>query len=1001
VKPDLWSADLVSVAESIEAFGTILRRERVAAALTQERLAERARISATGVAALEAGRRKAPRATTVALLIDALQLDGDAKARLISAAAAERSRTSTIDRAAAIVSDEPLHATDRQHAMAVAETSAFVGRASEWAVLRNAAQSGARVVVVAGEAGVGKSRLVREFIAEQAPNMRVLWGHCTSHRLGSYEPFVTPVREAVAAMPGDTGQVGQLARLVPELAGGQAWTGQATTADHDVERRLLFDAAATLFQGLGATVLVLDDLHWADAGSLSLLAFLAMHPRLHQLMIVATLRTTDLTAATAAAIADLRRRTNVVRVDLRGLSSEWVSSLVRRVAGDRISDRLLNAVAGAAGGNPLFVLELTEHLVARGFDSEQHENSALTGIVPVPQGIAETLTERLAALSPDAQHLVRTGAVLGRAFDPDAAAALGGLAADQVLAATEDALLSGLLDEISAREVIFTHGLVQSAVYDSLSARRRLDLHRRAAIMIEGQPTPLAGSSTFDIARHWAAVAVEDPTAAPAAATWAHRAGDAASAAADIDQAISQYERAERLWAGPTREHAETLLSLGSVLSSLSRTEEGDLRFRAALALGEAIGDRRLFARAAIGLATTVRYGVAEPDRVALLEHALVDLDPDDGVLRAMTAAMLKRQLGFDPSEAAYQRRQQAAAIVLEAVSQPVLSDELLLTLGAARDAITVDDPRVLDRLSRATVAVGVAQRRLHVTAHGWYGRAWSALELADGPGWHEAIESFSAVAQELDVPFEHALAKTMEATTALIEGRYADAETHAARAHAIGSGADPNADTILLTNTVIAGVDLGRGPAMVGLMKANRTQLATVPTFLAGLTGTAAFSGETELARELLDEHLTAGLASVRRDLEWLPVMGFLASTAARIDAVDAARELYELLVEHPALAIRVGPIAGWWGPSDYHLSGLCRLMGRLDEAERRMRRSVRTSVLMSSPPWQARSQIELARLLDLQHETTGRAFGAEAVELRSAAAETAASLSAPGLLA
>jgi transcriptional regulator with XRE-family HTH domain/tetratricopeptide (TPR) repeat protein len=999
--PSSHVGDGVSTAENVEAFGAILRRERIAAALTQERLAERARISATGIAALEAGRRKAPRATTVALLIDALHLDGDAKARLIAAAAAERRGTSTSDSAEVHVGDEPTGATDPRRSTASTKSSSLVGRVSELEILRMAAVSGARVVVVVGEAGVGKTRLVREFLTELGPNIRMLWGQCTAHRLGSYEPFVTPVRQAVAAMPSATGTVGQLARLVPELAGDQAWTDQATNADHDVERRLLFEAAATLFQGLGPTVLVLDDLHWADAGSLSLLAFLAVHAGLGQLLIVATVRTTDLTAATAAAIADLRRRTDVVRVDLHGLSPEGVRSLVRRVAGERTSPRLLDAVSSAAGGNPLFVLELTEHLLARDFDAEQHENSSVTGIVPVPQGIAETLIARLTALSPDAQQLVRTGAVLGRSFNPDAAASLGSLTADRVLAATEDALLSGLLDEVSAREVTFTHGLVQSAVYDSLSARRRLDLHRRAARMIEQQSTPLSDASTFDIARHWAAVAVEDPTVAAAAATWAHRAGDAASAAADIDQAIGQYERAEHLWVGPTAEHAETLLSLGFVLSSRSRSDEADRRFRAALGLADALGDQRLFARAAIGLATTVRYGVAEPDRIALLERALAGLGPDDDVLRAMTAAMLKRQLGFDRSEAAYQRRQQAAAIVLEAVSQPVLSHELLLTLGAARDAITVDDPRILDRLSRATVAVGVAERRLHVAAHGWYGRAWAALELADGPGWHEAVEAFAVVAQELDVPFEQALANTMRATTALIEGRYPEAEALASRAHAIGSGADPNADTILLTTTVIAGVDLGRGPAMVALMRANRAQLAEVPTFLAGLTGTAAFSGETELARELLDEHLAAGLGSVRRDLEWLPVMGFLASTAARIGAADAARELYDLLVEHPALAIRVGPIAGWWGPTDHHLGGLCRLMGRFDEAERRLRRSLRTSGLMGSPPWQVRSQIELAHVLELQHHSTGRVIGTEAAELRSAAAETAACLSAPGLLA
>lgn len=1012
-RPSKYFGSRVGMEEGIEAFGSILRRERIAAVLTQEQLAERARISSTGVAALEAGRRRGPRATTVALLIEALRLDGEAKARLVAAAAAERNRTSASDgnRAGdrvvanrvigdrAVGNHEPRHPSDHQYDV-TAETSAFVGRSSESAVLRNAVGSGARVVVVAGEAGVGKSRLVQEFVAERGPTVHVLWGQCTSHRLGSYEPFVDPIRDAVAAMPAATAQVGQLARLVPELAADQAWTGQTTTADHDVERRLLFEAAATLFQSLGPTILTLDDLHWADAGSLSLLAFLATHPGLDQFLIIATVRTTDLTAATAAAIAGLRRRTNVVRIALQGLTSESVSELVRRVAGQRTSTRLLEAVIGAAGGNPLFVLELTEHLVARGFDPEQDASSAVTGMVPVPQGIAETLIERLTVLSPDAQQLVRTGAVLGRSFDPDVAAALGGLSADRVLAATEDALLSGLLDEVSACQVTFTHGLVQSAVYDSLSARRRLDLHRRAAIMIEQRPTPMTDASTFDIARHWAVVAAVDPAAAAAAANWAHRAGDAASAAADIDQAISQYERAERLWAGPTREHAETLLSLGSVLSACSRSDESDQRFRAALGLSEAIGDRRLFARAAIGLATAVRYGVAEPDRIALLEQAIAGLGPGDDVLRAMTAAMLKRQLGFDPSEVAYQRRQQAAAIVLEAVSKPILSHELLLTLGTARDAITVDDPRILDRLSRATVAVGVAERRLHVAAHGWYGRAWAALELADGPGWHESVEAFAAVAQELDLPFEHALAATMQATTALVEGRYADAESLAARAHAIGIGADPNADTILLTNSVIAGVDLGRGPAMVELMNANRQQLATVPTFLAGLTGTAAFCGETELARSLLEEHLAVGLASVRRDLEWLPVMGFLASTAVRVDAVGAARELYELLVEHPALAIRVGPIAGWWGPSDHHLGGLCRLLGRLDEAERRVRRALRTSSLMGSSPWQVRSQLELARLLEMQHETTGRTIGAEAAELRSAATAVAASLSAPGLL-
>ena len=235
-----------------------------------------------------------------------------------------------------------------------------------------------------------------------------------------------------------------------------------------------------------------------------------------------------------------------------------------------------------------------------------------------------------------------------------------------------------------------------------------------------------------------------------------------------------------------------------------------------------------------------------------------------------------------------------------------------------------------------------------------------------------------------------------MAATTALVEGRYGDAERLAAEAHAIGAGADPNADTIFLTATVIAGVDLGRGPALVELMRANQDQLVEVPTFMAGFAATAALSGATDLARELLDQHVDHGLRAVRRDLEWLPVMGFLASTASRVGTPDIGREIYDLLSEHPAAAVRVGPIAGWWGPTDHHLGGLCVRMGRLDEAERRLRRALRTSQSMRARPWQARSQLALAELLEHRPGSTG-----EVSDLRAAAEATVAELAAPGLLA
>jgi tetratricopeptide (TPR) repeat protein len=501
----------------------------------------------------------------------------------------------------------------------------------------------------------------------------------------------------------------------------------------------------------------------------------------------------------------------------------------------------------------------------------------------------------------------------------------------------------------------------------------------------------------FDVARHWSIVAAADSTAASAAARWAVLAGDAAAAAADIDEAIIRYEQADRLWGIGTREHATTLIRLGNALTALGNNAEADERFRAARHVAEGLGDVELFARAAIGLAATVRYGHSDPERITALERAIATLDPGDDVLRPTAAAMLKRQLGFDSSDDAWVRRQHAARIVADAVTADEPRRELLLSLGAARDSIVVDDPVVLGRLSRSIVEAGTSPRNLPVLANAWYGQAWSTLELADGPGWHEAVTAFTTIADELGLPYERALAATMATTTALIEGRYEDAEASSQHALKLGTEAgDPNASAVHLTGAVMRGLDLGQATAMIGLMDAMRDELADVPTFWGGFAITAAEAGAADLARELFATRTEAGFDRVRRDLEWLPVIGFFAYTCAKLDDTDYAPILYDLLAASPARAVRVGPLAGWWGPTDYHLGALCRVMGRLDEAESRLRAALDVTVRLDARPWQARTQLELARVLELAH---GRGAGPTSSVLRASAAAIAADLGAVGL--
>ena len=823
-----------------EPFGELLRRHRVAAVLTQERLAERAGISATGIAALEAGRRRAPRATTVALLLDALNLSGADRAAMIAAATVATVETAQLPAVTLRpATDLPVPIGQRfiGNFAGVQRRYAFVGRHDELGRLSAAWERRVRIVLVSGEAGAGKTRLVGELAASIPDDASVLWGRCTQDRLGAYEPFIDPVRAVVEHCRHHSRPVAaDLARLLPELAVDPTWADAASVAEPGVERRLLFEAVAALLGGLGPALVVLEDLHWADAASLSLLTHLAGDHRLSNVTVLGTVRTTDQDRANAGALAELRRYATIERVTLGGLGGNDLTALVEAVAGGTAAPELVRTVADATDGNPLFVEELTEHLL-------EGAGSVGAGGASVPIGLRETLGRRLTALSEDAQSLLRSGAALGRRFPSELAGRLVDLPSERVVAAIEDALLSGLITETSATTVAFSHALVQSAVYESTSAQRRLLLHRRAAEVLETAAERGISRRRRRVRRRpslgprgrgrpWRI----EPRRPVGASRW--RRGDGGHRRRRGDRPLrarresgdGQHARASRDAAPPWRRPFRR------------RSHRRRRRvLRAALGVADDLDDVALYGRAAIGLAATVRYGRSDPQRITVLDTAIARLGPDEGVLRPTAAAMLKRQLGFDPSESAFERRQQAARLVLDAVSGEHLSRELLLSLGTARDSIVVDDPVVLGRLSRQIIDAASSPRNLLVLANGWYGAAWSALELADRTAWDTAVTSFTAIADEIGLPYELALASTMAASTALMEGRYGDADRHSQRAFDLSAGTDPNAGAVRLTNAVLSGIDRGEAPAMVELMASARDELAPVPTFMAGLAVTAA----------------------------------------------------------------------------------------------------------------------------------------------------------------
>ena len=530
----------------------------------------------------------------------ALELDDAARDELVAAAAvasATSSNAAPID-----LREEPSPSDDRP---AFSWRYPFVGRVDELQRMRDAWRRRSRFILLSGEAGVGKTRLAAEFVRDiDERGVTTLWGRCTVERLGAYEPFVDPVRALLRARPSAASAgSSELLRLVPELADRVPST--PSHADPGVERRLLFEAVAALLAGLGPTLLVIDDFQWADGASLALVAHLAAERRLSDVVVLGTVRSTDLTPATAGALAELRRYGALERISLDGLGAPELEELVGQIAGGDVPDDLVLTVQHATDGNPLFVEELTEHLLAGGFGTARRDRA-----LSVPDGVQATIDRRVVDLAEGARALLRAGATLGRSFEVDLAGRLVDMDGEELLTATEDALLSGLVGEVSANHLMFAHALTQAAVYEATSTRRRLELHRRAAMAPEARVSDASAdaATTVDIARHWTVVATADPAAALSAARWAVRAGDAAAAAADIDEAITRYEQADALLAGSTTEHAETLVRLGGALAAVGRAAEADERFRRALRLAEALDDPLLQARAALGLAGTLRW---------------------------------------------------------------------------------------------------------------------------------------------------------------------------------------------------------------------------------------------------------------------------------------------------------------------------------------------------------------------------------------------------------
>jgi transcriptional regulator with XRE-family HTH domain len=980
-----------------DSFAAALRRYRLAASLTQEALAERAVLSATAIAALERGRRRAPRLSTVRQLAAALGLDAAQLAELSRLAAPDGDPIGPTGQPAPVApTARPVPATAAPGPSTRAWRTELVGRDEELAALEAAWARRTRLVVVGGEAGIGKTRLVGELARRVAVDAQpsagsrgvaagrrhgaatVAWGRCTEEGPGAYHPFVEILRRVVAAT--DPAQVrravggrGDVLRLLPDLDRRIGPLAAPVHAEAGTEQRLLFDAVTDLLAAAGPLLVVVDDLHWADQASVALLGHLARRSGLTDTMLVATLRDPAVPAATSALLGDLARHADMTRVPLRRLGRAHLTRLVAGLAGEEIDAAVVDHIEEVTSGNPFFVEELTVALVDAGALDRPGATAGPLGDVEVPQAVRDLLAGRLAALPAAALDLALTGSVIGRDFDLAVAGAAAGLGGDRLVDAVDDLLLCGLVDDVGQGRLAFSHAIVRRAIATRLSSVRAAATHRRVAEALQARP----GVPVAEIAHHWVAAAQVDPAWVSVAATWAVRAGDDALAKAAADEAIARYEQASALWETASVGHADALVRLGDALAYRGRADEADARYREALRLAGQLGDRRIAARAAIGLGRRYPYWESATERIDALETALAALGEDEPCLRVTIMGLLVTQTINGIGGQHVERRDQLAGQLAAIASDPATPDELIGALGSVRIYDCYDHPDPLNALAGRLVAFGRARNDLRMLAVAHLSQALAALDRGAMDDLRAAADRYAEVAADLDDPRERSQSATAVATIAHIEGRTADSAALSDEALRLGrDSGDYNAELVFFAQGLLRAVDAGAAAEVLPLAL-GADAYAHIPTFRAGTALCAALAGETELARQVVDELLGVDAASTVRGADRCAALAFLAHACVAGGLVEQAAAVAVPLAACPATAVRIGPLIGWWGPRHHHLGTLAALAGRPVEAERSLRAAVRVADTMGSPAWAARARAALARVL----AGDGRGLEAEAL--------------------
>ncbi|OFW54138.1 MAG: hypothetical protein A2146_02480 [Actinobacteria bacterium RBG_16_67_10] len=478
---------------------------------------------------------------------------------------------------------------------------------------QQAAAGQGQVLLISGEPGVGKTRLTRELAAQAAVSGgTVLTGECYAEVGAPYAPISQIIQQAVdGRSPGELGLpefvLADLLTLAPVLRARHPEVPPNPPVDPHTEQQRLSESIVLLFSALsgqGPVLLVLEDAHWADGGTLSMVRHLAR--RSHQpdlrLLAVMTYREVELDEARALndVLLDLGREHLATRIKLTRLSRDQTGELLAVLFQEEITPEFLDGIYRETEGNPFFVEEVCKALIEQGVLTRQggrwHRPSMAE--VQVPQSVRVAIQGRLAKLPEDAQEMLRRASIIGREFDVDVLRLVCDLDEDHLIVALEAGERAQLIEELhrpgeprsASPRFTFVHALIPHTLAEAVSGLRAQRIHRRVAEALEKLGAGLLDQLAPRLGRHYAEAGEWGK-----AAEYLLRAGDQANKLYAYQEAIEDYEEA----LGILRERKERqreariLMKLGSLYHAIFDFPRSRRAYQEGFAVWQRVGSAR------------------------------------------------------------------------------------------------------------------------------------------------------------------------------------------------------------------------------------------------------------------------------------------------------------------------------------------------------------------------------------------------------------------------